>query len=189
MRLALTVISLCFLTLSAHAEETTEELTAKAEQGDAVAQYNLYLRIKPQSVDKTKWLLKAGEQGHKQAQFELGQCYWHGTFVEKNGAEACKWFVKAAERGYPVALLYLGNAYLEGFGVEKNDVLAYQWNSLAVASSQDKAIENLTDKQRAVAKERLTLIEAKLSDKLRAEGQRLATEWQAAFEKRQQQNK
>lgn len=175
IRSFLKAVFLFSLIFSANAEEAIDKLRAKADQGDSTAQFNLYLKLQPED-EAVEWLIKAAKQGHKEAQFSLGQCYWHGTFVEENGVEAVKWFIKAAEQGHTPAHLYVGNAYEEGFGVEKNDVFAYQWTSMAAANGDDEA------------QKKLRTMAAKLSGEQRAEGQRLATEWQAAFEKRKQQN-
>ena len=67
----------------------------------------------------------------------------------------------------------LGLCYGEGTGVVKNDLLAYQWYLLASANGNETARDDLPE------------LEAKLTAEQRAEGQRIATEWQAAFEKRQ----
>ena len=62
----LAAVIACLLPLTAKAE-TFEETRAKAEQGDAEAQFN------------------------------LGSCYDNGEGVEMNKTEAVKWFRKAAE--------------------------------------------------------------------------------------------
>ncbi len=43
---------------------------------------------------------KAAEQGHANAQFCLGCCYFEGKGVEEDKTEAVKWYRKAAEQGY-----------------------------------------------------------------------------------------
>ena len=42
---------------------------------------------------------KAAEAGHAQAQYKLGDCYWHGIGVEENEEEAVKWYLMAANQG------------------------------------------------------------------------------------------
>jgi hypothetical protein len=107
------------------------------------------------------------------AQYNLGVCYDNGVGVVKNEAEAAKLFRKAAEQGHAEAQSALGVCYYNGEGVVKNDSLAYQWFLLASANGNETAKVNVSK------------LEAKLTAEQRAEGQRLATEWQAAFEKRQ----
>ena len=44
-----------------------------------------------------KWIRKAAEQQHAEAQTTLGACYSQGLGVEQDPKEAVKWFRKAAE--------------------------------------------------------------------------------------------
>ena len=46
-----------------------------------------------------KWFTKAAEQGHREAKFYLGECYYRGEGVTKNKKEAVKWYTKAAKQG------------------------------------------------------------------------------------------
>jgi hypothetical protein len=88
----------------------------------------------------------------------------------KNEVEAVKWYSKAALQGNTEAQLNLGICYTLGEGVSKNYILAYKWMLLARVKST-KGISNLN------------YIEERLTPEQRAEGQRLATEWQAALTK------
>eukprot|EP01047_Picozoa_sp_COSAG01_P092973 COSAG01_NODE_24212_length_786_cov_1.713246_1_plen_75_part_01 len=50
-----------------------------------------------------KTVYKAAEQGHKEAQYSLGNCYRNDIGVEQDDAEeAVKWYRKAADQGYTV---------------------------------------------------------------------------------------
>ena len=42
---------------------------------------------------------KAAEQGHAVAQFNLGKCYYDGEGVEQDMQKAVEWYTKAAEQG------------------------------------------------------------------------------------------
>lgn len=80
-----------------------------AEMGYAEAQYALgmeYIKhiqeLVPRDAAKAegaRWLEKAAEQGHVEAQLELAKCYSSGKGVKKDEAEALKWARKAAESG------------------------------------------------------------------------------------------
>ena len=48
-------------------------------------------------------LLKKAEQGNAGAQYALGECYYYGTGVPRNEAEAIKWLQKAAQQGHAKA--------------------------------------------------------------------------------------
>ena len=50
-------------------------------------------------AEAAKWYRKAAEQGHSEAQYQLGECYYCGHGVDKDYNEAVKWFRKAAEQG------------------------------------------------------------------------------------------
>ena len=120
-----------------------------------------------------KWWRKAAEQENAVAQYNLGVCYANSKGVVKNEAEAMKWYRKAAVQGDKEAQFSLGESYDKCESVPKKNLLAYQWYLLASANGNETARENVPK------------LEAKLTAEQRAEGQRLATEWQAAFEKRQ----
>ena len=49
------------------------------------------------------WFSKAAEQGHAEAQYNLGVMYVNGDHVVQDDVEAVKWFNKAAEQGYAEA--------------------------------------------------------------------------------------
>ena len=50
-------------------------------------------------VESAKWYRKAAEQGHANAQHNLGNRYRKGEGVTQDYAEAVKWYSKAAEMG------------------------------------------------------------------------------------------
>ena len=54
-----------------------------------------------------KWFRKAAEQGYAVAQYNLGRNYCEGTGVSQNKEEAKKWLRKAANQGYENAKQYL----------------------------------------------------------------------------------
>ena len=101
----LAVASLVWRPLSLQAEDTIEEFRAKAEQGDA------------------------------QAQFNLGFCYDNGMGVVKDEAEAVKWYRKAAEQGDAKAQVHLGIWYDDGTGVVKDETKAAKGYRKAQGSS------------------------------------------------------
>jgi uncharacterized protein len=50
-------------------------------------------------AEAVKWLRKAAEQNHADAQYSLGLCYASGRGVPKDAVAAVKWLRKAAEGG------------------------------------------------------------------------------------------
>jgi TPR repeat protein len=148
-----------------------EQLTAKAEKGDAKAQLNLGWRyfkgegVPKDSTEAVKWFRPAAEQGDAVAQGSLGQCYYEGWGVVKNSTEAVKWLRPAAEQGYAEAQCYLGLCYRDGEGVPKDYVQAYKWFNPAAAQGH------------AGAKENRDRLEKQMSPEQIAEGQRLCREF------------
>ena len=68
----------------------TEELKRAAENGDAVAQYNLAVRLgegtdpERDAVAAAFWLEQAARKGHISAQYNLALCYETGEGVKKD---------------------------------------------------------------------------------------------------------
>ena len=120
-----------------------------AEQGHAEAQYKLgkmyenievdeddedievnlrdYSETEDYEVEATKWYHKAAEQGHAQAQYNLGKMYEDGRGVQQNSKKAIEWYQKAADRGLHGALYTLGKMYEDGRGVQQNSRKAIEW--------------------------------------------------------------
>ena len=150
-----------------------------AEQGDALAQgglgyhYAMGLGVKKDKAEAVKWFRKAAEQGDARSQSNLGVSYYSGQGVEKNVAEAVKWYRKAAEQGYASAQSGLGLCYGNGEGVVKNEIEGYKWELLAAAQGNE------------IAKKNMVNTESRLSPAQRAEGQRLAQEWEARHANRE----
>lgn len=142
-----------------------------AEQGDALAQYNLGVlhrkgRGVPQDdVQARQWYEKAAAQGQAKAQFNLGTLYFNGEGVPKDYQQALRWFRLAADQGEAVAQTKIAIMYDDGQGVPHDMVQAYKWYSLA-AMNGDKPAAELRD---ASAKQ---MTPAQI-----AEAQKLAREW------------
>ena len=50
--------------------------------------------------EAARWYQKAAEQGHAVAQYNLGNRFASGRGVPQNNAEAMEWYRMAAEQGY-----------------------------------------------------------------------------------------
>lgn len=57
------------------------------------------------------------EQGHAVAQYNIGIMYYTGQGVPQNYAEAARWYHLAAEQGYADAQFGLGTMLRESLGV------------------------------------------------------------------------
>lgn len=122
-----------------------ETLKARADDGDADAQFSLGLQLASGAgeaqdyAQAAEWYRKAAEQSHCLAQFNIGVMYSKGQGVPRSDAEALIWFQKAAHQGNPRAQFNLGmshyRASLEGLpkNVPEARVEAYKWFQLADA--------------------------------------------------------
>ncbi len=142
------LICLLLFTCSVHAADDLEALKRAAEQGDALAQFNLgVMYVKGEGVpeDDAKavyWYRKAAEHGDALAQFNLGVMYANGEGVPEDDAKAVYWYRKAAEQGDASAQYNLGLKYGKGEGVPEDYVQAYAWWSIAAAQGHDGAQNN-----------------------------------------------
>lgn len=65
--------------------------------------------------------------GFAPAQYSLGNRYYFGKEVPKDGIEAVNWYRKAAEQGNADAQDALGVCLATGFGIVKDEGKAYEW--------------------------------------------------------------
>jgi S1-C subfamily serine protease len=79
------------------------------------------------------------DKGDAEAQFNLGLMYANGRGVTKDEAEAVKWYRKAADQGLADAQVNLGTMYWLGNGVVKDELEAYKWFLLSGAQGNDFA--------------------------------------------------
>ena len=118
------------------------EVRAKAEAGNAEAQFNLgemYANgrgVPKDDAQAVSWLRKAAGRGHAKAQLGLGGMYFSGRGVPQNYAIAVLWIRYAAQQGLAEAQTALGKTYEDGKGVPKNLVNAYMWYNLAAAQGK-----------------------------------------------------
>jgi S1-C subfamily serine protease len=102
------------------------ELSAKAAQGDAEAQFQLGMKYRngdgvPKNyADALKWLQKAAEQGNAKAQSEFGLMHEEGLGTAVNYPEAVKWYRKSAEQGCAFGLNNLGVMLDHGRGTAQD---------------------------------------------------------------------
>ena len=95
--------------------------------------------VTPDDIIAIKWWTLAAENGSLWAQHRMGWCYFDGSGVEKNHAEAIKWFSRAAEQDEPWSQYRLGLCYQGGEGVEKDDRKAFECFNKAAEQGIDKA--------------------------------------------------
>lgn len=120
------------------------ELMAGA--GNAECQYEMGWELARRSdrwkeEEKSKgafsWFRKAAEQGHAEAENQLGECYRDGHGVEPDLSEAVRWFEKAVGQNNPEALFNLGFHYYAGNGVRRDWKKAKELLERAVEADKD----------------------------------------------------
>jgi len=117
-----------------------------AEQGNAIAQYNLAVMydegqgVPQNQAEAMKWYRLAADQGHARAQYTLGNIYHEGRGVKQNDAEAFNWYRLAADQGDAEAQFNVGAMYAHGQGLAHYLVNALMWFNLAAAQGTERAV-------------------------------------------------
>ncbi len=105
---------------------TTNEPTDPEEQYKLAQRYHYGFGNTPKNVKEAiKWYRLAAEQGHAEAQYQMGEYY----SLKDNWVEANKWYQMAAEQGDPRAQYQLGfynDEILEAYGAP-NYAEALKW--------------------------------------------------------------
>lgn len=118
---------------SAATKDIDPALLAKANAGDAGAQYELGKMynfgdgVRRDYAQALMWYRKAAEQGHPGSEFMLGGLYHFGQGVPKDDATAFAWTMKAAEQGDVDAEFFIATCYGEGWGVAKDNAQELAW--------------------------------------------------------------
>ena len=126
------------------AVETTETTETRAGHGDAEAQFSLGLQFAREGATQdyaqaAHWYLKAADQSHSLAQFNLGIMYGVGQGVPRDEAKSLGWMRKAADLGDAGAQHHLGmkfhRASFDGLpeAAPESRIQAYKWLQLAAA--------------------------------------------------------
>jgi TPR repeat protein len=126
-----------------------EGLRAKAEKGDAEAQYNLGklyakgLGVKEDYKQAAKWYRQAADRGHAGAQVALGELHEAGQGAPRDHAEAAKLYRQAAEQGNAAGQYSLAALYVIGRGVPQDNAQALKWYRQAANQGDALAQYNL----------------------------------------------
>ena len=85
------------------------------------------------------------EAGDAEAQYNLGVSYAYGQGVPEDDVEAVRWFRLAADQGSADAQYSLGVMYADGQGVPEDYVQAHMWYNLSASrttrEARDRAVE------------------------------------------------
>jgi len=114
-----------------------DKLTARAQAGDAAAEYvvaNRYLRGTDTARNPgaaMRWMTLAAAKGLPSAQYMLGTFYSQGIGAKADAAKALQWYEAAALQGNRKAMHGLAIAYAQGAGTAQNMPEAVRWFSRA----------------------------------------------------------
>ena len=117
-----------------------------AEQGNAVAQFNLGVMYENgQGVTQdyktaVKYYTLAAEQGYADAQFSLGYMYENGEGTAQDYKAAIHWYTKGAEQGDAHALSNLSLMYLYGRGTAQDYKKALHFGTKASEQGNTNAL-------------------------------------------------
>lgn len=126
-----------------------EGIRAKAESGDADAQFKLGklyakgLGVKEDYKLAAKWYQSASDQRHAGALVALGELYEAGQGVPHDDAEAAKCYRRAADQGDASGQYCLAVLYVMGRGVPQDNAEALKWYRLAADQGDELAQYNL----------------------------------------------
>lgn len=122
-----------FYTTAQHIGNDLYWIKAYAEQGYAIAQFDLAAAY--ESGNKTpvnfleafQWYMKAAKQGHNEAQFNIARKYYVGEGVVEDESLSLSWMTRSATTGYVEAQTILGTWYEIGELVAQSDIQANNW--------------------------------------------------------------
>ena len=93
-----------------------------------------------QSFEKAVYYYNmAAENGDRQAQENLGYCYYYGRDMEVDYEKAFHYFALGAFDGHLISLYKIGDMYLNGYYVKKNPVEAFLIYKHCLATMTDEA--------------------------------------------------
>ena len=81
--------------------------------------------------ESTKLLIAQAEKGDADAAEKLGQMYYTGFGVSRDGKESVKWSRKSADGGNAMAQATLAGYFLMGDIVKQDPVTAWAWANIA----------------------------------------------------------
>jgi TPR repeat protein len=142
------------------------------------AAYRVGKGVPQDYVESVRWFRLAADQGFADAQRLLGSAYYFGEGVPQDHAQTVTWYRKAAEQGDADAQFNLGMMYADGRGVLQDYVEAHKWRNLAASRASAENQKQYAETRDALA---TLMTPAQLAD-----AQKLAREWQAAFDARQE---
>ena len=107
---------------------TIEELRAKAEKGDAEAQFELGTNFwTTDEHEAVKWFTKAAEQNYKRAFFYLGVHFGIEERPIYDAKKSFEFYLRGAKLGDAECAFFTGQAYIFGIGTTTNTEEGLRW--------------------------------------------------------------
>ena len=111
-------------------QELVNQLTIRAENGDAAAQYFLGFLSWSESPELAfKWFERSAQRGCLEGILNVAQNYSEGQGVEADQQAAFEWYLRAAEADDKTAMKMVAHHYREGLGVDQDLEQARYWSS------------------------------------------------------------
>jgi len=92
-------------------------------------------------------LSRKAEQGDAAAQYNLGMLYYEGHGVMQDYATARQWWEEAAAQGNAWARYRLGVLYNKGRGVPQDDATAREWFGKSAAQRVSSSVKETLPKE------------------------------------------
>lgn len=156
------------------------ELVLKANANDTSAQFELgsrfnYGREAPKNnVEALRWLRRAAQGGHREAQRLLAVKLYNGYDIPADHEEALLWAQHLAEAGDVPGQMMAGNMYANGEGTPRDLVRAYMWYDVAATGAQQTNGGPLQQQAAMDARERTAALLLPVEE---MKAQELATGW------------
>ncbi len=147
-----------YWTIKSAEQEKNEKPSSEVAKQDYVHS-PFQLSLMEDATKKYAEYLEQAQQGHADAQYQLGISYSQGKGVSIDKAEALGWFLKAAEQGHSDALFKLAKIYELGSDIEQNFVLAQTFYNLSEVAGNKNASTSKEMLRKKMTKDQL--LEAK----------------------------
>ncbi|NKB50445.1 MAG: hypothetical protein GKS02_13895 [Alphaproteobacteria bacterium] len=128
-----------------------EEVSARLSQahaGDSEARIALAALFTDVGADSQAfdWYRLAADQGHHEAEYQVGLAFLTGRGVGRNDAGALIWFRRAVGGNHAAAMYHLARAFRFGTGgIEVHEGLALEWYENAIEDGYIAATPELVD--------------------------------------------
>lgn len=118
------------------------DVRIRAGAGDVTAQFslgsNLYFAT-TRTSEAVEWFRRAAEQGHADAEVQMGQMYDFGFGVPQDDRQALEWYRRAAGHGSAVGQRSVGDFLQKGRAVAADATEAVRWYTRAAEGDDLRA--------------------------------------------------